>query len=354
MMETTEMRSIMIGERQIGAHAPPFLIAEVAQAHDGSLGAAHAFIDAAQRAGADAIKFQTHFADQESTLDEPFRIRFSEQDDTRYAYWRRMEFTEEQWAGLAGHAAERGIVFLSSAFSLKAIDLLERLDVPAWKIASGEVNSKRFLDAMVSTGKPLLVSTGMSRWQELSDLVARLEQTQAKLAILQCTSRYPTALSQVGLNVIADMRKRYGWPVGLSDHSGTPYPALAAMAQGANIVELHIVLNRGQFGPDTPASVTADEFAAIVQARDAFWTMQCNAVDKDAIADQLAPTRAIFSRSLSPARDLEGGTVMTDAMFVLRKPGTGIPESQLLNYIGRRLARDVTALHLFQAEDFDA
>jgi N,N'-diacetyllegionaminate synthase len=118
--------SIEIASRKVGGGAPAYLIAEVAQAHDGSLGMAHRFIDAAKHAGADAVKFQTHFAEEESTLDEPFRIKFSKQDETRFAYWRRMEFTDEQWAGLAEHAGEAGIGFLSSAFSHRAADLFAR------------------------------------------------------------------------------------------------------------------------------------------------------------------------------------------------------------------------------------
>ena len=128
-----------IGQRLVGGNERPFIIAEVAQAHDGSLGAAHAYIDAVARTGADAIKFQTHIADAESTAREPFRVRFSRQDDTRRDYWRRMGFSASQWAELAAHARQRGLIFLSSPFSSQACELLAGLEMPAWKIASGEV-----------------------------------------------------------------------------------------------------------------------------------------------------------------------------------------------------------------------
>ncbi len=160
-----------IGDRRVGPGEPCFIIAEVAQAHDGSLGAAHAYIDMAAQCGADAVKFQTHFAAEESTPAEPWRIQFSRQDGTRYEYWRRMEFDEAQWTGLAEHAAEAGIVFLSSAFSAKAVDLLTRLGMPAWKIASGEVSNHALLAQMVSTKKPILLSSGMSSWAELDAAV---------------------------------------------------------------------------------------------------------------------------------------------------------------------------------------
>ena len=126
-----------IADRPVGTGHPCFIIGEVAQAHDGSLGMAHAYIDAIADAGADAVKFQTHIAAEESTPDEMWRVKFSYQDDSRFDYWRRMEFTEAQWRGLADHAGEKGLVFLSSPFSVAAVELLARIGVPAWKIASG-------------------------------------------------------------------------------------------------------------------------------------------------------------------------------------------------------------------------
>src|SRR5215467_9214956 len=138
------------------------IVAEVAQAHDGSLGTAHAFIDACARAGADAIKFQTHIAAAESSPGEPWRIKFSRQDASRYDYWKRMEFTEEQWAGLALHAKERGLIFLSSPFSSEAMDLLDRLGMEAWKVGSGEIGNTPLIQRMAKTGKPVLLSSVMS------------------------------------------------------------------------------------------------------------------------------------------------------------------------------------------------
>src|SRR5437870_5935664 len=143
------------------------IVGEVAQAHDGSLGIAHAFIDAIAAAGADAVKFQTHIAHAESTRAEPWRVRFSLQDESRYAYWRRMEFTEEQWLGLRRHALDRGLLFLSSPFSFEAVELLRRVGVAAWKVASGEAANAPMIDQMAATGLPVILSTGMSRLDEI-------------------------------------------------------------------------------------------------------------------------------------------------------------------------------------------
>src|SRR2546422_153958 len=150
------------------------IIGEVGLAHDGSLGYAHAFIDEVARAGADAVKFQTHIASAESTPSEPFRVKFSRQDETRYDYWKRMAFTEEGWRGLAEHARERGILFLSSPFSIQAVELLERIGMPLWKIASGETSNAMLLDRVLDTRKPVLLSTGMSPIEEIDQAVARV------------------------------------------------------------------------------------------------------------------------------------------------------------------------------------
>ncbi|MDX1644485.1 MAG: N-acetylneuraminate synthase family protein, partial [Thermoanaerobaculia bacterium] len=169
-------------------HRQPLVIAEIAQAHDGSLGTAHAMIDAAAAAGADGVKFQTHIADAESTPSEPWRVRFSEQDETRYDYWKRMEFSADQWDSLRRHAERAGLAFLSSPFSLRAVELLESIGLRAWKVASGELASDDLLTAIAATGKPVLLSTGMSPLAEIDRAVEVLRRSDAPLAVLQCTS----------------------------------------------------------------------------------------------------------------------------------------------------------------------
>ena len=343
-----------IAGKPIGAGHPAFLIAEVAQSHDGSLGLAHAFVDAAAEAGADAIKFQTHIADAESTLDETFRVAFSKQDATRYDYWKRMEFSSEQWSGLAEHARAKGIVFLSSAFSVAAVELLVAVGVPAWKVGSGEFKSDDLLQRLCETGLPIVFSTGMSRWNEIEAAVALLQKHNAPLALLQCTSQYPTPFEDVGLNVIDELRERFAVPVGLSDHSGTIYPSLAAIARGANLVEIHLTLDRRLFGPDVPASLTPGEFRTICNARDAFAAFDANPVDKDEMAEKLDSMRDLFTKSLAVTRPLAVGTTLTFDMLTAKKPGTGIPTGDIDNIVGRTLIRDVSPDRLLSFEDIDA
>lgn len=346
--------SFLIGDRPVGPGHRPFIIAEVGQAHDGSLGAAHAFIDCVAACGADAIKWQTHIADAESTRDEPFRVPFSYEDTTRYEYWKRMEFTAEQWAGLAQHARDKGLIFLSSPFSLEAVALLDRLNIPAWKIASGEVSHVALMDAILATEKPLLLSSGMSSYSDLEVAVARVAAAthRAGLAIFQCTTKYPTSFDHVGLNVIDELSRRFSVPVGLSDHSGDPLPSIVAMARGATLIEVHIALHKCMFGPDTIASLVPDQLREVCRARDAIHTMSINPVDKDGLANSLADTSALFTRSLSLRAPQAKGTVVDADMLTLKKPGTGIPESEFNFYIGKRLAHAVPHDRLLRPDDF--
>lgn len=342
---------IEIAGRAVGQGLPCFLIAEVGQNHDGSLGQAHAFIDLAADLGADAVKFQTHIADAESTLDEPFRVAFSRQDDTRYAYWQRMEFSAEQWQGLFDHARQRRLVFLSSAFSVQAVQLLQALGMPAWKLGSGEILSADLIDAMLAAGGPLLLSSGMSRWAEIDDVIARVRKQGGQFAVFQCTSRYPVALEEIGFNVLEQMQQRYHCPVGLSDHSGVPWPALAAIARGAAMVEVHLTMHKHMFGPDVASSLTPDQFKLLVDMRDATHTMLSNPVDKDLMAEQLAPMRQMFGKSLALRQDQEAGTCLAAHMLCSKKPASGIPPAQLDTLIGRRLRHAVPGNRLLREDD---
>jgi N-acetylneuraminate synthase len=329
------------------------VIGEVGLAHDGSLGAAHAFIDAIADAGADAVKFQTHIAAAESTPSEPFRVRFSRQDASRYDYWRRMEFTEAQWAGLAEHASSRHVIFLSSPFSIEAVDLLERIGMAAWKIASGEVGNDALLDRVAATGAPVILSSGMSDLAELDDAVRRVRGAGNDLAVMQCTTAYPCPPDKVGLNMIEAMRARYECPVGLSDHSGTIYPGLAVATLAADILEVHATFSRAAFGPDVPASVTMEQLRALVDGVRFIERMRAHPVDKDAVAVEMQPLRDIFTRSLVARVDLPAGTVVTAAHLVAKKPGTGMSPDRLTEVVGRRLRRSVDADQLLMPEDVE-
>jgi N,N'-diacetyllegionaminate synthase len=345
------LEAFSLGGRTVGGDARPLVIGEVAQAHDGSLGLAHAFVDAIADAGADAVKFQTHIAEAESTPGEPFRVEFSRQDASRYDYWRRTAFTEEQWAGLAAHAGDRGLLFLSSPFSLEAVELLERVGVPGWKIGSGEVSNGQLLDRVAATGLPVLLSSGMSGYDELDAAVARLGATP--YAVLQCTSAYPAPPEQLGLNVLAELAERYGAPVGLSDHSGTIFGSLAAVTLGAALVEVHVTLSGGMFGPDVPASITPDELRTLVAGVDFLHRARAHPVDKDALAAEAEPLRALFTKSVVTRRPVTAGAVLAEDDLTLKKPGTGLGPEHLEALVGRRARHDLPADTLIAESDVE-
>lgn len=339
-------------KRDIFQNNQCFIIAEVAQAHDGSLGMAHAFIDAAAKTGVDAIKFQTHIAEAESTPVEPWRVKFSYQDNLRYDYWKRMEFTPDQWAGLKKHAEEKDMVFLSSPFSIEAVDLLEKLGMVAWKIASGEITNYPMLERIFDTGKPILVSSGMSDLPELDKLIETINNKNIDFAVMQCTSSYPTPPEKVGLNVMSEFRNRYNCKVGLSDHSGTIYPALAAATLGMDVLEIHLTLSRDMFGPDVVASVTVEEMKQMVEGIRFIEKMKANPVVKNKAAEDMNPMRRLFTKSIVAKKDLEKGSVLSLDDVAFKKPGTGIPAANYLNVIGKKLNKSVSYNYIFKEEDF--
>jgi N-acetylneuraminate synthase len=329
------------------------VVGEVAQAHDGSVGMAHAFIDAIARAGADAVKFQTHIAAAESTPKEPWRVRFSRQDASRYDYWRRMEFSEEQWQALRAHCDEKGLLFLSSPFSVDAVRMLMRVGVPAWKVASGEASDLPLINAILETALPVLVSTGMSPLEEIDAIVERVRVRSVPFAVMQCSSSYPCPPERVGLNVLELFRERYRAPVGLSDHSGTIYPSLAAATLGAAVLEVHVTLSREMFGPDVPVSVTTEDLRRLVEGVRFIEAMRSHPVDKDAEAEAMRPMRDLFTKSIVARRDLAAGTVLGSDDLAMKKPGTGLPADRLPRVVGRRLRRPLRTDEPLRAEDLE-
>ena len=320
---------------KIGEKHPCFIIAEIGQNHDGSLGMAHAFIDAVAKTGADAIKFQTHIASEESTKEEPWRVKFSYEDETRYDYWKRMEFSPEQWKGIADHCKQQNLVFLSSPFSVKAVDLLNKLSMPAWKIASGEVSNSKLISVASQTNKPIIISTGMSPLDEITQAVEIVNNSDNAYAILQCTSAYPCPPEKIGLNMLKEFREKYESPVGLSDHTGEIYAGLAAATLRCDILESHVTLSNEMFGPDISTSITTSEFKTMVKGIRYIETIHNNPIDKNNMAIELQPLRDLFTKSLVAKKDIIAGSKITENMIIPKKPGTGIPEQQIKSIIGR-------------------
>lgn len=320
-----------------------FLIAEIGQAHEGSLGIAHSYIDALATTGVNAVKFQTHIAHAESSEFEPFRVKFSYEDDTRYDYWKRMEFSAEQWAGLKQHCDDKGLEFISSPFSNAAVDLLEKVGVHQYKIGSGEVSNFLMLEKIARTGKPVLLSSGMSSIEELDQTIGFLRPFGNQLTVLQCTTAYPTRPDQWGLNVLPLLRERYQLPVGFSDHSGDIYAGLAAAALGAEVLEFHAVFDKRMFGPDALASLSIDHIQQLATGVRQITTSRSTPVDKSDNSG-FSELKKIFEKSLAVNKDLPAGHIISREDLEAKKPkGYGIPATQFMEVIGKPLNRALKA-----------
>ena len=319
-----------------------FLIAEIGQAHDGSLGILHSYIDALAGTGVDAVKFQTHIASAESSIHEPFRVNFSYEDKTRYDYWKRMGFTEEQWIGIKTHCEEAGLEFMSSPFSLEAVDLLERLGVKRYKIGSGEVNNFLMLEKIARTGKPVILSSGMSNYTDIEKAINYLRDRVEHVSVVQCTTAYPTPYSRLGLNVITELKDRFpGAKIGLSEHTGEIYAGIAAVAIGADLLEFHAVFDKRMFGPDATSSLEIDQIRELVRGVRSIEDSINNPINKDDLSQYLSVKR-IFEKSLAVNKDLIAGHILRFEDLESKKPaGKGIPASEFESVIGQALKKDL-------------
>lgn len=327
-----------------------FIIAEAGMNHDGSFGNACRMADVAAECGANGVKFQTHIAWAETLRDAPMPPYFT--GEPRYEYFERTAFTRAQWAELKAHCERRGLEFLSSPFSIEAVDLLEAVGARRYKVPSGEVTNLPLLEVIAKTGKPVLLSSGMSSWEELDRAVNAVLKCHDHLTILQCTSEYPCPYEQVGLDVLAEMRGRYQLPVGLSDHTMTNYAAFAAVVLGASVIEKHFALSRLMYGSDARHSLEPPELAELVRGIRAIETMAASPVNKDDVG-RFRIMKETFEKSVVALVDIPAGASITAEMIGIRKPGTGIPATHYERVLGRRAARDIKGGRVLVTDDID-
>jgi N-acetylneuraminate synthase len=322
------------------------IIAEIGSVHDGSFGNAVKLIEAAAAAGADAVKFQTHIAAAETLRDAPMPSYFK--GEPRFEYFERTGFSRAQWKELKRGCDDNKVLFLSSPFSLEAVDLLEEVGVGTYKIPSGEVSNIPLLERVRQTGKPVLLSSGMSNWSELDAAIAALKG--APLTILQCTSAYPCKPHEVGLNVIAEMAARYGLPVGFSDHTMGCAASFAAAAMGATVIEKHFTFSRAMYGSDAKHSMEPEEFRIFAQGLKDIWKMRASPVDKDDVRP-FAEMKRIFEKSIVLRQAGSKGAKLTLDDLAFKKPGDGIPAARYGEVVGRLLNRDLVVDHKLSWDD---
>jgi N,N'-diacetyllegionaminate synthase len=328
------------------------VIAEIGQAHDGSVGILHSLVEAAANTGVDAVKFQVHIARAESSSLEPFRVNFSHVDSTRYDYWRRMELTEDQWIKLKEKCDDLNVEFLATPFSNVAVDLLEKLGVVRYKIGSGDVNNPLLLEKVGMTNKEVILSSGLSSLEDLDRSTAQLSSAGCPFAILQCTTKYPTKAEDLHLGSIDLLRRRYNCPVGLSDHSGEIYGGLGAVALGADIVECHVTFDKRMFGPDSQASLTIDQLAVMVEGI-RFLEKARVGVKQEVHELGTEELRRMFGKALAVNRDMEVGETITFEDLEGKKPSDGgVPVGNYEEVVGRQLSTTKKAWKFLNKGDF--
>ena len=328
-----------------------YIIAEIGNTHEGSVGLAKCMIKAAAECGVDCVKFQTHIFDAESLPNAPNPPYFK--DETRKQYFDRTGFTKAQWAELKRYCeVDCGKDFISSPFSIEAVDLLNEIGIPAFKIPSGEVTNLPLLERVARTGKKVILSSGMNTWEEMEEAVNTLKENGCTdLVMLQCTSEYPCPPEKAGLNIMLEMKEKFDVPVGFSDHTlGSAVP-IAAVILGAVIVEKHFTLSTLAYGSDAKNSTEPAEFKRLVEdIRMA--ELAVNTKRDKSLDEGLNNMKFVFEKSIVSARAIDAGVVLTEADFAYKKPGDGIRAREFKSFIGKKLKKSVSKDYQFKREDF--
>jgi N-acetylneuraminate synthase/N,N'-diacetyllegionaminate synthase len=345
---------IEIAGRRIGDGEPAWIVAEAGVNHNGDPALALRLVDAAARAGADAVKFQTFSADALATVEaaQAGYQRARAAAASQREMLRSLELPLDALRACRDRAAERGIVFLSTPFDLRSVEVLAELGVPAFKVGSGDLTNLVLLRAVAARGLPLLLSTGMATLDEIDAAVADLRaHGTPPLVLLQCTSAYPAAPADANLRAMATLAERFGVPVGYSDHTLGTGVAIAAATLGAALVEKHLTLDRGMPGPDHAASLEPSELAALVEGIRAAQAALGDGRKAPRPAEDDA--RAVARRSLVLSRPVLAGSVLAEPDLDAMRPEGGISPLRLDDVVGRRAAHDLEAHRLLQPEDLD-
>ena len=261
----------------------PRIVAEIGQSHGGSITKVFKIIDKLSKIGVDVVKFQTHIAYFESTKEENFRKGFNFKHKSRIDYWRDHEFNKKQWTQIFKYCQKKGVLFATSPFSIEAYEMLKHLKPLFWKIGSGEFFSEDLINKIVSDRQNIVISTGLSKWSEINKKISFFRRKKINFVILQCTTKYPSLEKDIGINVIDELLKKKCF-VGLSDHSGSIYPSLLALARNVSLIEVHVIDNKKKNQPDATSSLDYDQIKLLLKARDKFFIMNSLKVNKDNVA----------------------------------------------------------------------
>jgi N-acetylneuraminate synthase len=328
------------------------IIAEIGQAHDGSLGIAHSFIDSLKGTGISSVKFQVHIADAESSKKEKFRKKFSYKDKTRFDYWKRIEFNKNEWIGIKKHCENEGFEFIASTFSIAGVNLLNSIGLKTFKIASGEVNNYLMIDKLINLKKEIILSSGLSNYDELDLIIKKINKSKIPLSVLQCTTEYPTSPKNIGLNLITEMKKRYKKNlIGFSDHSGNKNAILAATTLGADLIEFHVIFNKKMFGPDSFSSIEINEVKELVDGIKFIRECTNNPINKDNTINK--NVRKIFFKSLAINKNINKGEIISINDLETKKPSNmGMDTIFYKKILNKKITRNLKSGDFIKNEYF--
>ncbi|MFK7800624.1 MAG: N-acetylneuraminate synthase [Anaerolineae bacterium] len=337
------MNNVKIAMYSVGTNEPCFVIAEAGVNHNGDLKRAFELVDVAFEAGANAIKFQTFKASRLVTADAPkanYQLQATDVEESQYEMLRRLELSLDDHRELVAYCDSKGVLFMSTPFDELSADFLNEIDVPVFKIPSGEITNLPFLTHVARFGKPLILSTGMSYLGEVEAAVQAINHAgNQQLIILHCVSNYPADPIDINLRAMDTIRQAFGYPTGYSDHTMGAEISLAAVARGACVIEKHFTLDRNLPGPDHRASLEPDELKALVSGiRNV--EMALGHGRKIPAASE-ANTASVARKSLVAAHDIQPGAVVTREDIATKRPGTGLQPSMLAYLIGRKAKSEI-------------
>ncbi len=326
-----------------------FIIAEIGMNHDGSLGNAFNLIEEAKKAGVNAVKFQLHISEAETLRDAPKPPYFKLEE--RFDYFKRTSFTIEEWVKLKNYSHKLNLYFIVSPFSHKAVDILEEVNIDGYKIASGETTNLPLLDYINSKGKPILLSTGMSNWEEIHNAIKLIENNL--IVLFQCSSQYPCTPENVGLNVVKEMHNKYpNLVLGFSDHTLNNVTSISAYIMGAKVFEKHFTLSKKMYGADARFSFEPNELKDYIKGLDFISKVLNNPVDKDDIK-KYKEMKYIFEKSIVASRDIEKGETLKMEDLAFKKPCDGIRADQFKLLIGKKIKRNYVKNDKYNFKDLE-
>lgn len=350
------IKPVKIKDFMIGPGNPCFIIAEAGVNHNGDMKLAHKLIDAAAKAGADAVKFQSFVTEDLVTPEAQkanYQVETTGQNGGQFAMLKSLELSKDQQKELKSHCDEAGILYLCTPYEVKSADLLEEIGVAAYKIASTDTTNIPFLRYIARKGIPVILSTGMSSLGEVEEAVneLKLHGLNGKIIILQCTSEYPAPGNEINLRAMKTMELAFGCPVGFSDHTPGIGTSPWAVAVGACVIEKHFTLDRNMTGPDHPASIEPNELAELVRT-----IRDVEAALGDGIKRPMPselPNKTRMQKSLVTTRSLAAGETIQEADLTCKRPGSGLPPKWFDKVVGKKVSRDIDRNSLITLIDID-